>query len=88
MSYLCVYIVLETKIILRKGDENMGPLGANVGSSNTYMLHPSLGLFLSFLVVGFKARAPSDREHNTSTQKLYSGGSKHIYTGVFQYRQC
>jgi hypothetical protein len=24
----------------------------------------------------------------TSTQKLYSGGSKHIYTGVFQYRQC
>jgi hypothetical protein len=25
---------------------------------------------------------------STSTQKLYSGGSKHIYTGVFQYRQC
>jgi hypothetical protein len=24
----------------------------------------------------------------TSTQKLYSGGSKPIYTGVFQYRQC
>jgi hypothetical protein len=24
----------------------------------------------------------------TSTQKLYSGGSKHIYTDVFQYRQC
>jgi hypothetical protein len=22
------------------------------------------------------------------TQKLYSGGSKPIYTGVFQYRQC
>jgi hypothetical protein len=27
-------------------------------------------------------------EEGTSTQKLYSGGSKHIYTGVFQYRQC
>jgi hypothetical protein len=24
----------------------------------------------------------------TSTHKLYSGGSKPIYTGVFQYRQC
>jgi hypothetical protein len=26
--------------------------------------------------------------HTTSTQKLYSGGFKPIYTGVFQYRQC
>jgi hypothetical protein len=28
------------------------------------------------------------KKSSTSTQKLYSGGSKPIYTGVFQYRQC
>jgi hypothetical protein len=25
---------------------------------------------------------------NTSTQSLYSGGSRDVFTGVFQCRQC
>jgi hypothetical protein len=58
-----MWIVLETKVLLRKGDRNMGTLGPDVGSLDTYMLHPFLGLFLLFLVVGFEARAHSDGEH-------------------------
>jgi hypothetical protein len=42
----------------------MRPLGPDVGSLDAYMLHPSLGLFLLFLVIGFEARAPNDGEHN------------------------
>jgi hypothetical protein len=38
------------------------PLGLNVGSLDTHMLHPSLGYFLLLLVDGFEARAPSDGE--------------------------
>jgi hypothetical protein len=53
-----MWIIFETKTVLRKGDSNMGPLGPNVGSLDFYMLHPSLGLFLSFLIDGFEARAP------------------------------
>jgi hypothetical protein len=41
----------------------MGPLGPNVGSLDTYMLYPSLGLFLLLFVAGFKGRAPSDGKH-------------------------
>jgi hypothetical protein len=41
-------------------------------------------IYVSFLIVS------RDIYHIgiTSTQKLYSGGSKPIYTGVFQFRQC
>jgi hypothetical protein len=56
-------IILETKIILIKGNGDMRPLGLNVGSLDAYLLHPSLGFFLLFIVAGFKARAPSDGEH-------------------------
>jgi hypothetical protein len=51
------------KIVVRKGDRNMGPLEPNVGSLDTYMLHPSLGLFILFLIAVFEPRAPSDGEH-------------------------
>jgi hypothetical protein len=55
---ISMWIILDMKIILRKGDRNMGPLGPNVGSLDIYMLHPSLGLFLLLLVNKFEARAP------------------------------
>jgi hypothetical protein len=29
-----------------------------------------------------------DKFHDTSTYKLYSGGPKPIYSGVFRNRQC
>jgi hypothetical protein len=58
-----MWIVFQTKVILREGNRNMGPLGPNVGSLDAYMLYPSLGLFVLLFVVGFKARAPSDGEH-------------------------
>jgi hypothetical protein len=58
-----MWTILETKSILRKGNRDMRPLGLNVGSLDAYMLHPSLGLFLLFLVAGFEARSPSDGEH-------------------------
>jgi hypothetical protein len=45
-------IIFKTKIIQREGNRNMGPLGLDVGSLDTYMLHPSLGFFhLLFLLV-------------------------------------
>jgi hypothetical protein len=53
-------------------------------------LHPSTPFSASVpcvAVVPPRASGPTHRAI-TSTQKLYSGGSKHIYTGVFQYRQC
>jgi hypothetical protein len=40
----------------------MGPFGPNVGSLDTYMLHPSLGFFLLLFVTGFEAGAPSNGE--------------------------
>jgi hypothetical protein len=58
-----MWIVLETKVLLREGQRNMGPLGLYVGSLDTYMLHPSLGLFLLFHIARFYARAPSDGDH-------------------------
>jgi hypothetical protein len=48
---------------LRKSDRNMGPLSPDVGSLDTYMMYPSLGLFLFLFVAGFEARALSDGEH-------------------------
>jgi hypothetical protein len=59
-----MWIIFKTKVFLRKGGMNMRPLGPDVGSLDAYMLHPSLGLFLLFLVIGFEARAPNDGEHN------------------------
>jgi hypothetical protein len=41
----------------------MGTLGPNVGSLDTYMVYPSLGLFILPFVAGFEARAPSDGKH-------------------------
>jgi hypothetical protein len=58
-----MWIVLEMKVLMRKGDRDMGPLGPDVGSLDTYMMHPSLRIFLLFLIDGFKAQAPSDGEH-------------------------
>jgi hypothetical protein len=63
---ISMWIILETKIVLRKGDRNMGPLGPNVGSLDTYMLHRSLGLFLLFLIAGFEAWAPVMRSTSFS----------------------
>jgi hypothetical protein len=57
-----VQIIFKTKIILREGNRNMGRLDPDVGSLDTYMLHPSLGFFLLFFVARFEARAPNDRE--------------------------
>jgi hypothetical protein len=51
-----------TKIIMREDNRNIGPLGPDVGSLDTYMLHPSLCFFLLLFVAGFEARAPSDGE--------------------------
>jgi hypothetical protein len=56
-------IILETKVLLGESDRNMGLLGPDVGSLDTYMLDPSLGLFPLFVVTRLEARAPSDREH-------------------------
>jgi hypothetical protein len=58
-----MWVVFKTKIILRECDWNMGPLGLDVGSLDVHMLHPSLGFFILFLIVGFEARAPSDGEN-------------------------
>jgi hypothetical protein len=41
----------------------MGTLGPNVGSLDTYMVYPSLGLFILPFVARFEARAPSDGKH-------------------------
>jgi hypothetical protein len=60
---ISMWIVFETKVILLEGNRNMGPLGPNVGSLVSYMLYPSLGLFLLLFVAGFEDRAPNDREH-------------------------
>jgi hypothetical protein len=49
-----MWIIVEAKIVLRKSDRNMGPLGPNVGSLDAYMLHSSLGLFLLFLIDVFE----------------------------------
>jgi hypothetical protein len=57
-----VQIIFKTKIILREGNRNVGPLGPDVGSLDAYMLHPSLGFFLLLFVAGFEAQAPSDGE--------------------------
>jgi hypothetical protein len=59
---ISMWIIFEMKIILREGNRDMGPLGPNVGSLNTYILHPSLGLFILFRVARFEARAPSNGE--------------------------
>jgi hypothetical protein len=53
-----MWIIFEPKIILGEGKSDMGPLGPNVGSWDAYMWYPSLGVFLLFLVGGFKTRAP------------------------------
>jgi hypothetical protein len=58
-----MWIILKTKIILTKGNRDMGPLGPNVGSLDAYMLYPSLGLVLLFLIAGFEAHAISDGDH-------------------------
>jgi hypothetical protein len=60
---ISMWIILEMKIILRKGNMDMRPFGLDVGSLDTHMLHPSLGLFLLFLVARFGARVSSDGEH-------------------------
>jgi hypothetical protein len=57
-----MWIIFKTKIILREGNMNVGPLHPNVGSLDAYMLYPSLGFFLLLFVVGFEARASSDGE--------------------------
>jgi hypothetical protein len=60
---ISVWVVLEMKILLGKCDRDMRPLGLDVGSLDTHMLHPFLGFFLLLLVVGFEAQAPSDGKH-------------------------
>jgi hypothetical protein len=50
-----MWIILEMKIILRKGNRGMRPHSIDVGSLDTYMLLPSLGIFLLFLVARFEA---------------------------------
>jgi hypothetical protein len=57
-----VWIVLETKIILRECDWYVGPFGLDVGSLDTHMLHPSLGFFPLLPFARFETRAPSDTE--------------------------
>jgi hypothetical protein len=52
-----MWIIFEMKIIQREGKSDMVPLGPNVGSWDAYMWYPSLGVFLLFLVGGFKTRA-------------------------------
>jgi hypothetical protein len=52
---ISVRVIVETKIILREGNRDMGPFGPDVGSLDTYMLHPSLGLFFLLFIAGFKA---------------------------------
>jgi hypothetical protein len=59
---ISMWVILETNILLVKCNGNVRPLGFNVGSLDTHMWYPSLGFFSLFLVAGFKARAPSDRE--------------------------
>jgi hypothetical protein len=59
---ISMWIIFKTKIILRKGNRNVGPLVTDVGTLDTYMLYPSLGFFLLLFVAGFKTRAPSDGE--------------------------
>jgi hypothetical protein len=51
---ISVRVIFETKIILREGNRDMGPFGPDVVSLDTYMLHPSLGLFFCFLLPGSK----------------------------------
>jgi hypothetical protein len=52
---ISVWIIFKTKIFLREGNRNVGPLGPNVGSLDAYILHPSLGFFLVLFVAGFEA---------------------------------
>jgi hypothetical protein len=52
-----VWITLEANIFFRRCDRDMRPLGLDVGSLHTHMLHPFSGLFLLLLVAGFEARA-------------------------------
>jgi hypothetical protein len=47
-------VSFETKIIPREGNRNMRPFGHDVRSLDTYMLHPSLGLFFLLFIAGFK----------------------------------
>jgi hypothetical protein len=49
---ISVRIIFKTKIIMREGNRNVGPLGPDVGSLDTYMVHPSLGFFFFFLLLG------------------------------------
>jgi hypothetical protein len=51
-----MWIILETKIILRECDWYVGPLGLDVGSLDTHMLHPSLASFVCFLLHGLKLK--------------------------------
>jgi hypothetical protein len=53
---ISVRIIFKMKIILREGNMNVGPLGPDVGSLYTYMLHPSLGFILLLFVAVFEAR--------------------------------
>jgi hypothetical protein len=50
-----VRVIFETKIIMKEGNRDMVPFGPDVGSLDTYMLHPSLGLFFLPFIAGFKA---------------------------------
>jgi hypothetical protein len=59
---ISVWVIFETKIILKESNRDMGPFGPNVGSLDTYMLHPSLGFFLLLFVTGFEEGAPSNGE--------------------------
>jgi hypothetical protein len=60
---ISVWVIFETEILLGEYNGNMRPLGFDVGSLDTHMLHLSLGFFFLLFVAGFKAQAPSDREH-------------------------
>jgi hypothetical protein len=52
---ISVRIIFKMKIILREGNWNVGLLGSDVGSLDTYMSHLALGFFLLFLVARFEA---------------------------------
>jgi hypothetical protein len=47
---ISVWVIFETKIILRESNRDMGSFGPDVGSLDTYMLHPPLGFSLLLFI--------------------------------------
>jgi hypothetical protein len=63
---MIMWVILGLKIFLRKYDWDLGPFGSDVGPLDPNMLHPSLGFFLLFIVIGLEARSPHDGEDKLS----------------------